>query len=1316
MPVIPGLSADLRPEPTDAEKREYARAVAARNNIDPASYERQIQQESGFDTHAYNKRSGAAGIAQFMPDTAREQGVDPYDWRASLEAGARYRAKQRDYFKGDERAGLAAYNYGAGNVENLMRQYGADWEANLPTETKDYLRIVGGGQPDTSGPGIGITQTGDVGGRAVGSMFRGLEPVSNVPGYRYNTRGLEKITPPGIDPTVHGWYDTDPTKMRWDARTLDNYSPGTDYTHQDGYPDKPPLVPFDPNAYEVVGGRNAGIARLGSPNHISPPGVDPTVHPPLDTGDVPYDAGVRGLERIAPPGVDPSVHPLDPGGAAKAALQRFNDSSGFLGLGNTGTLTGAATGKIGPLEDFANAGRDAFRQGGNAIGDVILPGRMVGPGGPGGPAPQRQGDNIIGSAAAQIPGFVLPETPLDAGLMYGGNLLKGAGALRGLTKVEPGMLGIIPKNAKELDKAMAETLRIAEEAKQAVLARGGSAQEARKAAADAMRTAGKDEAYNAQRDYRVEQEMQNPFRAGAENKARTDAMKDAMGPGVVEDTGNAARTGARAAEAPLSPEEIAALGREPTFAERYGVPAYAGDDPNAPSNRLLDAVALAKKVGNPQEVIRGKLEGGQEGSAAGKPVPAPATSPVHPAPSSNWNLLDKAINQWHTTVAAVTDPAADRNILHNVAAIPGVVQAAISSLDLGNILRQNQALGWRDPRGWLNAAKQTYHAFGDPAVEAAAKASMEASPVWDLATGATRQDRANALADLLYKQGHGVSANLQNVEAGGRSLFIYGKDAAHAVPGREGLDNTLLARAAKSLGYMEAGERAYATGANVQGMKTFEDLAKPLIAAGVDDLKTYEDIMHVVNLARGRSGTQLAENLGKLRVLFSPQFMLSRPQLLNAMRDGTLSPEARKLAQESVVSMAAGQASLLGLLGVSGAATGLWSVNANPLDTDFAKLRVGNTTIDAAAGFGPLIKTTARISAKVADGTIGTDMAGDVASIEDSVRSFLENKAAPVPGILEKGIMHKQWPELNPLKEGGWRTYVNLMAPMIALSVYDSIAANKGGTKLPAAALTAASELVGAGSNTYQTNQDQANEAAQNVLGKPFEQATTLEKARALQSLPDDVASKVKPEVRKELTAAKTSAGYDSPTANTTALDRANPTIDVQSWALDRGTVHSIAAVDQALQSGIDQQDIRLAGLKRSVNQDENSRKAWEYSKKPIDWFLNDVVPQNADTFIKDFAGKDPKNAAVWKKADGSLLAYDQLPPDLKTKVSGAIKAQALDPELHAWLVWWGERDEPKNDPKVSAALDKITQQYGGKPYSELSGAIKKAVVAASPR
>lgn len=74
---------------------------------------------------------GALGIAQFMPGTAAEMGIDPLDPFAAIDAAARYLRRLYGMF-GNWREAVAAYNWGPGNVRT--KGIGA-----APAETRSYV-------------------------------------------------------------------------------------------------------------------------------------------------------------------------------------------------------------------------------------------------------------------------------------------------------------------------------------------------------------------------------------------------------------------------------------------------------------------------------------------------------------------------------------------------------------------------------------------------------------------------------------------------------------------------------------------------------------------------------------------------------------------------------------------------------------------------------------------------------------------------------------------------------------------------------------------------------------------------------------------------------------------------------------------------------------------------------------------------------------------------------------------------------------------------------------------------------------------------
>jgi soluble lytic murein transglycosylase-like protein len=108
--------------------------LAEIHQISPELLEAVIWQESRWHPEA-RSRAGAIGLAQLMPRTARDLGVNPLDPAANLAGGARYLRQQLDRFDGDIERALAAYNAGPGRV---LRAGG------IPriTETQAYVRSI----------------------------------------------------------------------------------------------------------------------------------------------------------------------------------------------------------------------------------------------------------------------------------------------------------------------------------------------------------------------------------------------------------------------------------------------------------------------------------------------------------------------------------------------------------------------------------------------------------------------------------------------------------------------------------------------------------------------------------------------------------------------------------------------------------------------------------------------------------------------------------------------------------------------------------------------------------------------------------------------------------------------------------------------------------------------------------------------------------------------------------------------------------------------------------------------------------------------
>jgi soluble lytic murein transglycosylase-like protein len=127
---------------TRADAETLLRLLATAEGLDPDLAVRQCQQESSFQPNAVNPSSGAIGLMQLMPATARSLGVDPRRWHENVFGGVKLDGQLFRQFGGDPAKMLAAYNWGSGNLAKLLNDFPADWRNRLPVETANYLTKI----------------------------------------------------------------------------------------------------------------------------------------------------------------------------------------------------------------------------------------------------------------------------------------------------------------------------------------------------------------------------------------------------------------------------------------------------------------------------------------------------------------------------------------------------------------------------------------------------------------------------------------------------------------------------------------------------------------------------------------------------------------------------------------------------------------------------------------------------------------------------------------------------------------------------------------------------------------------------------------------------------------------------------------------------------------------------------------------------------------------------------------------------------------------------------------------------------------------
>jgi hypothetical protein len=113
-------------------------AVARANGLPIPFFANLIWQESNFDVKSIS-RAGALGVAQYMPETANEQGlINPFEPVHALHVAGKFLRRLHAQF-GNLGLAAAAYNAGPGRISRWIANRGG-----LPGETRAYVaRITG---------------------------------------------------------------------------------------------------------------------------------------------------------------------------------------------------------------------------------------------------------------------------------------------------------------------------------------------------------------------------------------------------------------------------------------------------------------------------------------------------------------------------------------------------------------------------------------------------------------------------------------------------------------------------------------------------------------------------------------------------------------------------------------------------------------------------------------------------------------------------------------------------------------------------------------------------------------------------------------------------------------------------------------------------------------------------------------------------------------------------------------------------------------------------------------------------------------------
>lgn len=139
--IEPPRAVETAAQASASPTEQFCRALkqaAEESGIPVPFFARLLWQESRFKSNEVSQ-AGAQGVAQFMPETAAEVGLDdPFDPMKALPASAKFLRKLRDDF-GNLGLAAAAYNAGPGRIQKWLAK-----ESELPRETRDYVRIITG--------------------------------------------------------------------------------------------------------------------------------------------------------------------------------------------------------------------------------------------------------------------------------------------------------------------------------------------------------------------------------------------------------------------------------------------------------------------------------------------------------------------------------------------------------------------------------------------------------------------------------------------------------------------------------------------------------------------------------------------------------------------------------------------------------------------------------------------------------------------------------------------------------------------------------------------------------------------------------------------------------------------------------------------------------------------------------------------------------------------------------------------------------------------------------------------------------------------
>jgi len=191
-------------------------------------------------------------------------------------------------------------------------------------------------------------------------------------------------------------------------------------------------------------------------------------------------------------------------------------------------------------------------------------------------------------------------------------------------------------------------------------------------------------------------------------------------------------------------------------------------------------------------------------------------------------------------------------------------------------------------------------------------------------------------------------------------------------------------------------ERAYVVALNTMRFEAFYSIAEDW--AGTNKrTKDYEQLAQVLNHLTGRGDLKALEKLTPIlnMFFFSPKLQMARIQTFTDLTK--VDSPARKVLAGTLLRAFSTGSLLLMLIKLLSMRNKKVSVELNPLSSDFAKIKIGNTRIDYWGGYSQIMRAVVQ----TASGYIKSTQTGEFFSDErlDIFSRFLQTKLSPAAGL-----------------------------------------------------------------------------------------------------------------------------------------------------------------------------------------------------------------------------------------------------------------------------------------------------------------------------